>query len=65
MKRECVRLQPQLVIGGEVVSNGPFWLSNGPQSGIACVLAFSETTTRKDLTFFSPRISYLQNGEHF
>jgi hypothetical protein len=47
MKCECVRLQPQLVIGGKVVSEGPFWFGSGPQSGIACVLAFSETKTRQ------------------
>ncbi len=37
--------QPQLVINGQIVSNGDF-TANGPTSGIACVLAFFETTTQ-------------------
>jgi hypothetical protein len=44
--------QPILVVGGQIVydgnsdPNGAGWTTQGPQSGIACVLAISETTTR-------------------
>lgn len=29
-------MQPQLVIGGKIFSDGEDWTSNGPQAGIAC-----------------------------
>ncbi|KAH9174041.1 hypothetical protein EDB89DRAFT_1849364 [Lactarius sanguifluus] len=32
---QCGKGTPQLVIGGEVLSNGEDWTSNGPQAGIA------------------------------
>ena len=31
-------MQPQLVIDGEILSNGEDWTSDGPQAGIACAL---------------------------
>ena len=38
--------QPQLVINGQIVSNGEAFTANGPTSGIACVFALFETTTQ-------------------
>ncbi|KAH8996468.1 hypothetical protein EDB86DRAFT_3156144 [Lactarius hatsudake] len=48
---QCVKGTPQLVIGGEVLSNSEDWTSDGPQAGIAWV------------PFLSQR-QCLLNGEH-
>jgi len=55
------RVQPQLVIGGKIFSNGEDWTSNGPQAGIAWALFFLQSQcARTNRTLAHP--SYLQTG---